>query len=283
MLHATRSILHTEGVRAFWKGNLAALCMVVPWGAVSFWAHQTTKRLLFQDTVHGAPTKSPWVSLCCGSVSGVTATIVTYPLDLLRTRLAVQSTNKAYTSLSHAFVTILSTHGVKGLYAGMWPTLIGIVPHMALNFTIYEALVAARFRHKEHQEKEEEEGGTAEQVGLRVVSPNEHFCFGFISGCASKLLTLPFDVVKKRTQVAGFEGLAVCSHGSSSVRTVGLMGPFALARGIVRAEGVAGLFRGWVPSLVKAGPTSALIFFTYDLAIRAFAYHFPSEKTAHPL
>ncbi len=40
------------------------------------------------------------------------------------------------------------------------------------------------------------------------------------------------------------------------------------ARGIVSHEGIAGLFKGSVPSLLKAGPNSAIIYMVYEYAIR---------------
>lgn len=39
-------ILRQEGLTAFWKGNMAAELMVVPYGAVSFMAYSKTKELL---------------------------------------------------------------------------------------------------------------------------------------------------------------------------------------------------------------------------------------------
>jgi len=81
----------------------------------------------------------------------------------------------------------------------------------------------------------------------------------FVTGVLSKLLTLPFDVVKKRIQVDGFDN-RIAKPG-------GLLSPFHMAQTIVRQEGLRGLFRGCVPSLVKAGPNSAAIFYTYDWCI----------------
>ena len=39
---------------------------------------------------------------------------------------------------------LASEQGARGLYVGMWPTLVGIMPYMALNFTFYEGLKRAR-------------------------------------------------------------------------------------------------------------------------------------------
>lgn len=63
---------------------------------------------------HGRP--PVWVDLLAGSCSGATAVAVTYPLDLVRTRMA-------YNMKSHSGATIMSTlrsivarEGARGLY-----------------------------------------------------------------------------------------------------------------------------------------------------------------------
>jgi hypothetical protein len=79
------------------------------------------------------------------------------------------------------------------------------------------------------------------------------------------MLTLPFDVVKKRYQVSSFDyGV----KSSTVFQPKGLGGPIALARHMVTTEGYSALFRGGVPALLKAGPNSAIIFATYDLVSR---------------
>jgi solute carrier family 25 carnitine/acylcarnitine transporter 20/29 len=57
-------------------------------------------------------------------------------------------------------------------------------------------------------------------------------------------MSMPFDVIKTRQQNQ-------LSSGS---------GALALARELVRAEGVAGLYRGLLPALLRAAPANAAIF-----------------------
>lgn len=40
------------------------------------------------------------------------------------------------------------------------------------------------------------------------------------------------------------------------------------ARGILAHEGLAGLFKGSIPSILKAGPNSAIIYMVYEYTIR---------------
>ncbi len=64
----------------------------------------------------------------------------TYPLDVIRTRLAVQVTSVYYTSIAHATRTIIANEGYGGLLKGMRPTLLGIAPYAGVNFATFEWL-----------------------------------------------------------------------------------------------------------------------------------------------
>lgn len=62
-------------------------------------------------------------NFAAGSLAGSTALILTYPLDLIRARLAAQVLTKHYKGISHAIVTIFKEKGVFGLYRGVMPSL----------------------------------------------------------------------------------------------------------------------------------------------------------------
>jgi len=80
------------------------------------------------------------VRLLGGGLSGITAASITYPLDLVRTRLAAQTNNIYYRGISHALYSICRCEGVKGLYKGLGPTLMGVGPSIAISFSVYEIL-----------------------------------------------------------------------------------------------------------------------------------------------
>lgn len=66
----------------------------------------------------------------------------TYPLDMVRGRLTVQSDNGRYRGIAHAAVTIVREEGPRALYKGWLPSVIGVVPYVGLNFAVYETLKA---------------------------------------------------------------------------------------------------------------------------------------------
>ena len=69
---------------------------------------------------------------------------------------------------------------------------------------------------------------------------------GAISGMASKILLLPFDVIKKRLQIQGFEQ-ARQSFGQVKVYT-GMSNCFWT---IISDEGISGLYKGAAASVLK--------------------------------
>ena len=63
-----------------------------------------------------------------------------YPLDLVRTRLAAQTTSRYYKGIWHALSTIVKDEGVLGLYRGLGATLTQVAPSLAINYCAYETL-----------------------------------------------------------------------------------------------------------------------------------------------
>lgn len=117
---------------------------MIPYGAVSFLAYSSCKSWFPVSKSEDHASYHHLSSLLSGSFAGFCATISTYPLDLLRTRFAAQQEHKVYTSLMHAAKHIVGREGPAGLYVGLVPTLIGIVPLMALQFGSYEVRSSAQ-------------------------------------------------------------------------------------------------------------------------------------------
>ncbi len=70
---------------------------------------------------------------------------------------------------------------------------------------------------------------------------------------------MPLDTVKKRLQVQGFE-TARMQFG----RVVVYRGSWDCVVGIVRAEGVRGLYKGSLPAVVKSAATTAVTLVVFD-------------------
>ncbi|TVU34669.1 hypothetical protein EJB05_16513 [Eragrostis curvula] len=95
LLQATRDILREEGLPGFWRGNVPALFMYMPYTAIQFTVLHKLKTFASgssrtEDHLH----LSPYLSYVSGALAGCAATVGSYPFDLLRTILASQGEPK---------------------------------------------------------------------------------------------------------------------------------------------------------------------------------------------
>ncbi|XP_062005463.1 uncharacterized protein LOC133722602 [Rosa rugosa] len=233
-------IANEEGFRAFWRGNLVTIAHRLPYSSVSFYAYERYKKLLHSiigEDLGGNATANMCVHFLGGGMAGITAASATYPLDLVRTRLAAQRNALYYRGIGHAFHTICREEGFLGLYKGLGATLLGVGPSIAISFSVYEAL-------RSFWQSERPNDSTV-MVSLAC---------GSLSGIASSTATFPLDLVRRRMQLEG-------AGGRARVYNTGLLGTF---RHIIQNEGLLGLYRGILPEYYKVVPSVGIVFMTYE-------------------
>ncbi|XP_051113699.1 uncharacterized protein LOC127239542 [Andrographis paniculata] len=239
--HEASRIINEEGVRAFWKGNLVTIAHRLPYSSVNFYAYEKYKSILKSipglDGPRSNANTDAFVHFVGGGLAGITAASTTYPLDLIRTRLAAQRSVAYYHGISHAFTTICTNEGFLGLYKGLGATLLGVGPSIAISFTVYESL-----RSYWHSRRPDD---STVLVSLAC---------GSLSGIASSTATFPLDLVRRRMQLEG-------AAGRANVYDMGLFGTF---KHIIRAEGFRGLYRGIMPEYYKVVPGVGIAFMTYE-------------------
>jgi len=212
-----REVVKREGFRALWKGNGVTIIHRLPYSAANFWTYETVNELWKQYIPAQGPLSFGDVSrrLVSGGVAGLTACALAYPLDLVRTRLAAQTTCRYYRGIGHAFSTIVRDEGVVGLYRGIGATLVQVGPSLAINYAAYETARSAWLARTER---------STPTVGMSLAC-------GSIAGLISSTATFPLDLVRRRLQLQGQAGTQRV-YGS-------YLGAF---KSIVRAEGIRGLY-----------------------------------------
>ncbi len=151
-----KRIIQEEGVSALWKGNTATLIRVFPYSGIQFMIFDRCKtyilseqerRYLQEKAIDPTIPKpnwglSPLESLLAGMAAGVVSVIATYPLDLTRAQLAVLKMKKGGSSANVGFGKALLNNyrdrGAAGLFRGITPTLLGILPYSGLAFSFNE-------------------------------------------------------------------------------------------------------------------------------------------------
>ncbi|XP_019106268.2 mitochondrial thiamine diphosphate carrier 2 isoform X2 [Beta vulgaris subsp. vulgaris] len=207
MLQAAKDILREEGLPGFWRGNVPALLMVMPYTSIQFTVLHKFKTYMSgsskaEDHIH----LSPYLSYISGAIAGCAATVGSYPFDLVRTILASQGEPKAWNQIR---------------YSG--------------------------------------ENGTSDNN----LSSFQLFICGLAAGTCAKAVCHPLDVIKKRFQI---EGLQRDIRYGARVEQGAYKNMYDALLRILQAEGWAGLYKGIVPSIVKAAPAGAVTFVAYEFS-----------------
>lgn len=79
-------------------------------------------------------------SMTAGAGAGLVASIITCPLDVVKTRLQAQHASKAagYEGFGLTVRRIWGQSGVRGFYRGLGPTIGGYLPTWGIYFTVYD-------------------------------------------------------------------------------------------------------------------------------------------------
>ncbi|KAG2787444.1 hypothetical protein JG687_00008049 [Phytophthora cactorum] len=261
LLQAVRSIYAEEGLRSFWRGNLAASGLWVGYSALQFASYRELNRRWERsensDTL-GAP--AVVITAASGAVAGVTATVVTYPLDLFRTAFASQGMPKRFPTMHSLVLHTWATQGIRGFYSGLGATVFQIAPYIGLSFGIYSTLSEMSVKNRSKQEESETGAWLPLMTALSYVGN------GAVAGLVSKLAVYPLDTVKKRMQMRHVPRCAtygVIPMYSSS---------WSCFLDVLRREGVRGLYKGTVPSLLKSVVAASTTFATYELTLEVLQH-----------
>ncbi|OVA14999.1 Mitochondrial carrier protein [Macleaya cordata] len=257
ILQATKDIFREEGLRGFWRGNVPALLMVMPYTSIQFMVLHKFKTFASGSSKSEDHIRlSPYLSYLSGALAGCAATIGSYPFDLLRTILASQGEPKVYSTMRSAFVDIVRTRGFRGLYAGLSPTLVEIIPYAGLQFGTYDTFKRWTMGWNRYRSSHLSADRTDDSL-----SSFQLFLCGLAAGTCAKAVCHPLDVVKKRFQI---EGLPRHPKYGARVEPRSYNGMFDAIRRILVTEGWAGLYKGIVPSIIKAAPAGAVTFVAYE-------------------
>ncbi|KAI9849694.1 MAG: mitochondrial aspartate-glutamate transporter agc1 [Sclerophora amabilis] len=188
-----------------------------------------------------------------GSVAGAFGAFMVYPIDLVKTRMQNQRSQRVgerlYKNSLDCASKVIRNEGFRGLYSGVLPQLVGVAPEKAIKLTVND-LVRSRYTDK--------------QTG-RIWWPHELLAGGTAGAC-QVIFTNPLEIVKIRLQVQG--EIAKNVEGA----------PRRSAMWIVRNLGLVGLYKGASACLLRDVPFSAIYFPTYNHLKRDYFGESPNKK-----
>lgn len=210
----------------------ANVLRVIPVYGLKFAFNDTFKALVAGP---GKKKLDPSELLWVGTLAGLAQTIITYPLETVRTRLSLGEGQGGvrYKGIVDCFRQMVRTEGVSGLYKGTSVTLISGAPYTGIQMTCYELL-----------QRSSPDGGKAWMWPL---------INGAFAGLVAQTVTYPGDTVRRRMQTNGAGGAPRVYRNSwdCTMRTF-------------RNEGLKGFFRGNWTNTVRAVPGAAIQFLAYE-------------------
>ncbi|XP_061376450.1 adenine nucleotide transporter BT1, chloroplastic/mitochondrial-like [Gastrolobium bilobum] len=231
------NIMKTDGWKGLFRGNFVNVIRVAPSKAIELFAYDTVNKNLSPKP--GEHPKLPFPpSLIAGACAGVSSTICTYPLELVKTRLTIQ--RDVYNGLLDAFMKIIREEGAAELYRGLAPSLIGVIPYSATNYFAYDTLRKA-YKKVFKQEK---------------IGNIETLLIGSAAGAISSSATFPLEVARKQMQVGALSGRQVYKNVIHALAS------------ILEQEGIQGLYKGLGPSCMKLVPAAGISFMCYEACKR---------------
>jgi len=234
------SVTNTQGFWSLWRGNWTNCTRIVPTYALRFTLLDKYKSLLSVRTPsRRAPLNQLIAELIPAAMSGGSTLLVTYPLDLLRTRLSAdQSTHRVHTSMLRGFRGILRTEGPRGLYKGVMISLLEITPYTALSLGGYNYLKTQTLHYE------------SDSIRMRLL-------LAWGSGLTGSLVCYPMDTIKRSLMLEGSAETGGQSFYKGRIRDC--------VKHIYAKRGIRGFYRGCALNAFKSGPATAVTLVTNDV------------------
>eukprot|EP00094_Tigriopus_californicus_P005475 TCALIF_05277-PA protein Name:"Similar to dif-1 Protein dif-1 (Caenorhabditis elegans)" AED:0.11 eAED:0.11 QI:0/0/0/0.5/1/1/2/0/319 len=235
-----------EGFTGLYKGMGAPLVGVAPIFALMFMGFGFGKKIQQNDPDEELTNAQLGIA---GGVAGVLTTVVMAPGERIKCILQVQQAATGppkYKGPVDVVQSLYRTGGIRSIYRGTCATLLRDIPANAAYFTSYEII----------KRNMAPAGGDPSQLSL-----GRTLLAGGLAGICNWVVALPPDVIKSRLQTA--------PDGTYN-------GVRDLFRHLLKEEGPKALFRGFVPTMLRAVPANACCFLGYEVTMSSLDKFLPN-------
>jgi solute carrier family 25 citrate transporter 1 len=180
----------------------------------------------------GTKQHGPVVTFGKGLLTGTIEAVICYPTELVKTTLQLQSkSNPQYKGMVDCGKQVFAKHGIRGLYAGAAPLLVGSSGKQAARWTAYTT--AADYMRDKNGKL---------SVGANMLA-------GVCAGTSEAICAVtPMETIK--TRVADAQRSGSGQYKGSLDATIK----------ILKKEGPMGIYRGVVPTILKQSTNQAVRF-----------------------
>ncbi|XP_061576742.1 calcium-binding mitochondrial carrier protein SCaMC-2-like [Cololabis saira] len=227
-------MINEGGVSSLWRGNGINVLKIAPETAIKFMAYEQIKRIMGsqQETLGIAE------RFVAGSLAGAVAQTSIYPMEVLKTRLALRTSGQN-SGIAACGRQILRREGWAAFYRGYVPNLVGILPYAGIDLAVYETLKNWWLQRRS--------AADGPNPGVFVL-----LACGTTSSTCGQLASYPLALVRTRMQAqAPVDGVPQSSMTG-------------LFQHILRSEGPRGLYRGLTPNFLKVAPSVSISYVVYE-------------------
>jgi len=236
-----KDMVRQEGILGLWMGNGTNAIKNVPQGMIMFFTYQTLKKY-YADPEQ--PTMSERVF--AGAAAGFNQLFFVYPMELIKTRLAL-CPKGTYRSIAHCAKEIYLHEGPLALMNGLIPSIYANVGYLGGQLIMFDII---KDMHDQHRQ--------------RPPNPFETYGYGLLSQVPPIATVFPFFVVKNRIQLQGYAGTEIYYKSMTDCM-----------KQILAKEGVRGFYKGIIPYCVKIVPGGAINLAVYDWTKDFLMSYFP--------
>jgi dicarboxylate transporter 10 len=227
-------IIKNEGFFKIYSGLTASLLRQATYSTARFGVYEFLKET-YVDRYKATPTTA--VLLPMSMVSGALGGLVGNPSDVVNIRMQNDSTlpkeqRRNYRNAFDGIYRIIKEESTLSLFRGLTPNLIRGVLMTASQVVTYD--IAKKL--------------LVDSLHLDPSKKSTHFSASLLAGLVATTVCSPADVVKTRIMNAKGQG------GSA----------FSILTSAVKNEGVAFMFRGWLPSFIRLGPHTIVTFLVLE-------------------
>jgi len=234
-----KTIIAEEGIGRLYRGLVPPLLLEAPKRAVKFAANDFWGKTYL--SLSGETKMSQQLSILTGCSAGATESFVVVPFELVKIKL--QDKTSTFAGPVDVLKKVVKKEGLLGLYVGMESTF---WRHFWWNGGFFGSIHQVRALLPK-----------AETPQTQLLN---NFISGSIGGFVGTALNTPFDVVKSRIQ--------------GSTKVPGVIPKYnwtypALVT-IVREEGPAALYKGFVPKVLRLAPGGGVLLLVVEFTLGVF-------------
>ncbi|XP_057713165.1 mitochondrial adenyl nucleotide antiporter SLC25A24-like isoform X1 [Corythoichthys intestinalis] len=140
MFDCAKTILKKEGVKAFYKGYIPNLLGIIPYAGIDLAVYESLKNTWLSYHTKDSANPGVLVLLGCGTISSTCGMLASYPLALVRTRMQARASQNAsdQPTMSSLLKNIAAKDGFFGLYRGILPNFMKVIPAVSISYVVYE-------------------------------------------------------------------------------------------------------------------------------------------------